>query len=48
LRQKFTEAPVLQHFDLTKLVIVLTNASDFAIAAILLQPLDTDVPTEKH
>ena len=27
---------------------VLTNASDFAMAAILLQPSDTDVPTEKH
>ena len=48
LRQKFTEAPVLQHFDPTKPVIVLTDASDFAMAAILLQPSDTDVPTEKH
>jgi hypothetical protein len=28
--------PVLQHFNLIKLVIVITNALDFAIAAILL------------
>jgi hypothetical protein len=36
LRDKFTDALVLQHFDLAKLIMVLTDASDFAMAAILL------------
>jgi hypothetical protein len=48
LRKKFTEAPVLQHFDLTKPVIVITNASEYAMAAILLQPTTSDVLSERY
>jgi hypothetical protein len=32
----FTSLPMLQHFNSTKLVIVITNTSDFTTAAILL------------
>jgi hypothetical protein len=39
---------VLQHFDLIKLVIVITNALDFAIAAILLQPVSLELATNCH
>jgi hypothetical protein len=48
LRQKFTEAPVLQHFDPSKPVMVLTDASDFAMAAILLQPQTSKLATNCH
>jgi hypothetical protein len=48
LRQKFTEAPVLQHFDPSKAVMVLTDASDFAMAAILLQPQTSELATNCH
>jgi hypothetical protein len=45
LRNKFTDALVLQHFDPAKPIIVLTDASDFAIAAILLQPQGSKLAT---
>jgi hypothetical protein len=48
IRSKFTEAPVLQHFDPIKPIIVLTDASDFAMAAILLQPQTSELATEYH
>jgi len=37
LKQRFTTAPVLAHFDASKLVIIETDASDFAIGAVLSQ-----------
>ena len=36
----FTEAPILKHFDPNKEIIVETDASDFAIGAILSQEHD--------
>jgi hypothetical protein len=48
LRQKFTEAPVLQHFEPTKLVIIITDTLDFAMAAILLQLATTEVKMEAY
>jgi hypothetical protein len=48
IKSKFTEAPLLQHFDPTKPIIVLTDASDFAMAAILLQPQTSELATEGH
>jgi hypothetical protein len=45
LRDKFTDAPVLQHFDPAKPLMVLTDASDFAMAAILLQPQGSELAT---
>jgi hypothetical protein len=48
LRDKFTDTPVLQHFDPAKPIIVLTDASDFAIAAILLQPQGSELATNCH
>ena len=38
LRDSFSSAPVLRHFDLTKPIMVITDASDAAYAGILLQP----------
>jgi len=37
LNQRFTTAPILAHFDATKPVIIETDASDFAIGAVLSQ-----------
>jgi len=37
LKQQFTTAPILAHFDATKPVLIETDASDFAIGAILSQ-----------
>jgi len=37
LKRTFTEAPILQHFDPAKLIILQTDASGFAIAGILNQ-----------
>jgi len=37
LKQRFTTAPVLNHFDMQKPVILETDASDFAIGAVLSQ-----------
>jgi len=37
LKQRFTTAPILAHFDAQKPVIIETDASDFAIGAVLLQ-----------
>jgi len=37
LKRRFTTAPILAHFDLAKEVIIETDASDFAIGAILSQ-----------
>jgi hypothetical protein len=48
LRDKFTDASVLQHFDPAKLIMVLTDASDFAMAAILLQPQGSELATNCH
>jgi transposase InsO family protein len=48
LRDKFTDAPVLQHFDPAKPIMVLTDASDFAMAAILLQPQGSELATNCH
>jgi len=38
LKQRFTTAPILAHFDPAKPVILETDASDFAIGAVLSQP----------
>ena len=38
LRDSFSSAPVLRHFDPTKPIMVITDASDAAYAGILLQP----------
>jgi len=35
LKQRFTTAPILAHFDATKPVIIETDASDFALGAVL-------------
>jgi hypothetical protein len=37
LKRRFTEAPILAHFDPMKPVIIETDASDFAIGAVLSQ-----------
>ena len=37
LKQRFTTAPILAHFDAQKPVIIETDASDFAIGAVLSQ-----------
>jgi len=37
LKRRFTMAPILAHFDATKMVIIETDASDFAIGTILSQ-----------
>jgi len=37
LKQRFTTAPILAHFDATKTVIIETDASDFAIGTVLSQ-----------
>jgi len=37
LKQRFTTAPILAHFDATKPVIIETDTSDFAIGAVLSQ-----------
>jgi len=37
LKKRFTTAPVLAHFDATKLVILETDASDFAVGEVLSQ-----------
>jgi len=37
LKQRFTTAPILAHFDAQRRVIIETDASDFAIGAVLLQ-----------
>jgi len=37
LKNRFTTAPILAHFDTQKRVIIETNASDFAIGAVLSQ-----------
>jgi len=37
LKQRFTSAPILSHFDAQKPVIIETDASDFAIGAVLSQ-----------
>ena len=38
LKPAFTMAPVLQHFNLSLPSMLVTNASDYAFASILLQP----------
>ena len=38
LAEAFTTAPLLQHFDPAHPILVITDASDFALAGILLQP----------
>jgi hypothetical protein len=48
IRERFMDAPVLRHFDPLKEVMVITDASDFAMAAILLQPQDTEINSERH
>jgi len=37
LKQRFTTAPILAHFDAQKPVIIETDTSDFAIGAVLSQ-----------
>ena len=44
LKQRFTTAPVLRHYDPTLPIIVETDASDFAIGAVLLQKEDRVQP----
>lgn len=48
IRERFTQAPVLQHFDPNKPIMVITDASEFAMAAICLQPQSSSVETERH
>jgi len=48
LRAAFSTAPVLVYFDPTQPIIIQTNASDFAMAGILLQPSGTATGTERH
>ena len=43
LKSKFTSAPVLSHFILGRLIILETDASDYAIAAILSQESDDGI-----
>lgn len=38
IRKKVTEAPALPHIDIAKPIMVFTDASDLAMATILLQP----------
>jgi hypothetical protein len=40
LKRAFASPPILRHFDPTRPVKVVTNASGFAIAGILLQPVN--------
>jgi len=40
LKKRFTTAPILAHFDPTKLVVIKTDASDFAIGAVRSQRND--------
>lgn len=40
LKQEFMEPPVLRHFDYHLPTLVVTDASQYAVAAILLQPND--------
>ena len=42
LKQRFTTAPILAHFDATKPVIIETDASDFALGAVLSQRDDNN------
>jgi len=37
LKKRFTTAPILSHFDVARPVIIETDASDFAIGAVLSQ-----------
>jgi transposase InsO family protein len=47
LRNAFTSAPLLRHFDPALPIMVITDASDAAQGGILLQPSEED-PTQKH
>jgi len=40
LKKRFTTAPILAHFDVQRPVIIETDASDFAIGAVLSQKND--------
>ena len=48
LRQSFTSAPLLRHFDLKLLIRVETNASKFVIRGILLQLFGVDSDRRWH
>ena len=48
LRAKFTEAPLLRHFDPDQPLMVITDASNFALAGILLQPDRDPDATQLH
>jgi len=48
LRAAFLTAPILAYFDPAQPITVLIDASDFAIAAILLQPNGTNTDIERH
>ena len=43
LKMAFTTAPILQHFDFEKAIVVETDASDFVSAGVLSQPDDNGV-----
>ncbi|CAD6962302.1 unnamed protein product, partial [Tilletia controversa] len=43
LKRAFTSAPILQHFDPTKSITMETDASDYALAAVISQPDDNDI-----
>ncbi|KAF4539175.1 Reverse transcriptase domain protein [Lasiodiplodia theobromae] len=47
LRVAFSQAPVLRHFDPTRPLMLVTDALDFAIGGILLQPWSTE-GTQQH
>ena len=42
LKEAFTSAPILQHFQPSKSIVIETDASDYAIAGILSHPNDTN------
>ena len=39
IKDAFTSAPILQHFDYEKTIVVETDASDYVSADVLLQPI---------
>ena len=43
LKDAFTSAPILQHFDYEKAIVVETDASDYISAGVLSQPDDNGV-----
>ena len=44
VKDVFTSAPILQHFDYEKAIVVETNAADYFSTGVLSQPDDKGVP----